>query len=65
MNPFFYYRPNSIDEAIHLAQDPTAMFIGGGTNLLDLMKGNIAAPKKLIDGRRVRDLPITCDKVLV
>jgi xanthine dehydrogenase YagS FAD-binding subunit len=35
--------------AIRLAQQPHTMFIGGGTNLLDLMKGDVEQPVRLVD----------------
>jgi xanthine dehydrogenase YagS FAD-binding subunit len=35
--------------AIRLIQQPNAKFIGGGTNLLDLMKGDVEQPARLID----------------
>ena len=56
MTPFTYRRAASVDEALRLAQDPAAMFLGGGTNLLDLMKGGVIAPQQLVDVSR---LPLT------
>jgi xanthine dehydrogenase YagS FAD-binding subunit len=53
MNEFTYYRATSPDEAIRLAQQPGAKFIGGGTNLLDLMKGGVEHPQTLIDVSRL------------
>ena len=53
MNPFAYRRPANVDEALRLAQEPVAMFIGGGTNLLDLVKGGVAVPQSLIDVSRL------------
>ena len=35
--------------AIRLAQQPNTMFIGGGTNLIDLMKGDVEQPVRLVD----------------
>jgi len=35
--------------AIRLIQQPHSKFIGGGTNLLDLMKGDVEQPLRLID----------------
>lgn len=32
-----------------IAKENSAMFIAGGTNLVDLMKKNVVAPDKLID----------------
>jgi len=49
MTPFNYQRASNVDEAVRLGQEPGTMFIGGGTHLLDLMKGGVAAPQRLID----------------
>ncbi|NWJ27569.1 xanthine dehydrogenase family protein subunit M [Rhizobium sp. RM] len=50
MRPFSYERPNSITDACKaVAVNPDAMFIAGGTNLLDLMKLEIEHPSHLID----------------
>lgn len=35
--------------AVRLAQQPNTMFIGGGTNLIDLMKGDVEQPVRLVD----------------
>ncbi|WP_285425004.1 xanthine dehydrogenase family protein subunit M [Pseudomonas sp. efr-133-TYG-103a] len=48
MNPFSYSKPEDVSQAIDLA-GPASRFIAGGTNLLDLMKENIARPEHLID----------------
>lgn len=48
MNPFQYSKPDSVDNAVHLA-GPATRFIAGGTNLLDLMKENLTRPEHLID----------------
>ncbi|HJV51275.1 MAG TPA: xanthine dehydrogenase family protein subunit M [Noviherbaspirillum sp.] len=53
MNPFGYRRPATVDEALRMAQEPDAAYIGGGTNLLDLMKGGVATPATLIDVSRL------------
>ncbi|HEY3698588.1 MAG TPA: xanthine dehydrogenase family protein subunit M [Spongiibacteraceae bacterium] len=54
MQDFRYQRVNSIEDAIHaLQQQPAAKFIGGGTNLLDLMKGDVEKPDYLIDITRL------------
>jgi xanthine dehydrogenase YagS FAD-binding subunit len=51
---FQYIRANDIADAVrHIAADPTAKFIAGGTNLIDLMKENVERPKKLIDITRL------------
>jgi xanthine dehydrogenase YagS FAD-binding subunit len=36
-------------DAIRLAQQPATKFIGGGTNLIDLMKGDVEQPLRLVD----------------
>jgi xanthine dehydrogenase YagS FAD-binding subunit len=48
MTPFHYSKPNSVEDAVHLA-GPASRFIAGGTNLLDLMKENLTRPEHLID----------------
>ncbi|MEH6567269.1 MAG: xanthine dehydrogenase family protein subunit M [Halopseudomonas sp.] len=52
MNPFSYARPADVSEAIRLFQ-PGSRYIAGGTNLLDLMKENVARPTQLIDITRL------------
>jgi xanthine dehydrogenase YagS FAD-binding subunit len=50
MNRFSYARPATVDEAIReIAAHPTARFIAGGTNLVDLMKYDVERPTRLID----------------
>jgi xanthine dehydrogenase YagS FAD-binding subunit len=39
--------------ALRLIQQPNTKFIGGGTNLLDLMKGDVEQPLRLIDINRI------------
>ncbi|GAB4045618.1 FAD binding domain-containing protein [Spirosoma litoris] len=50
MRPFTYSRATDPSSAIKmLAQNPTAKFLAGGTNLLDLMKEDVERPGALID----------------
>jgi xanthine dehydrogenase YagS FAD-binding subunit len=49
MDAISYQRAPDIDAALHAASQPGTMFIGGGTNLLDLMKGDVMRPMKLVD----------------
>jgi xanthine dehydrogenase YagS FAD-binding subunit len=50
MNPFRYEHANNASNAVAmLAQVPTGAFLGGGTNLVDLMKLGVAQPDLLID----------------
>jgi xanthine dehydrogenase YagS FAD-binding subunit len=53
MQAFDYVRARSIDEAVLALRDPTTRCLAGGTNLLDLMKGDIEAPVHLIDINRL------------
>ncbi|MFE6664716.1 FAD binding domain-containing protein [Streptomyces sp. NPDC057697] len=50
MKPFAYLRARSTEEAVQQsAARPDAVFLGGGTNLVDLMKLGVEAPELLID----------------
>ncbi len=49
MNPFDYVRPTSVAEAVKAASAPGAAYLAAGTNLLDLMKGGIMQPSRLVD----------------
>ncbi len=49
MNIFDYVRPASIAEAVTAAAVPGAAYLGGGTNLVDLMKGGVLRPSRLVD----------------
>jgi xanthine dehydrogenase YagS FAD-binding subunit len=47
---FDYNKPSSVQAALTaLSKDPSAKFIAGGTNLVDLMKRGVTNPLKLID----------------
>lgn len=54
MRPFAYLRPGSVAEAVRVsAERPEARFLGGGTNLVDLMKLGVESPGLLIDVSRL------------
>jgi xanthine dehydrogenase YagS FAD-binding subunit len=54
MIPFQYVRATGVADAVRLiAADPSAKFIAGGTNLLDLMKEDVERPSRLIDISRL------------
>lgn len=54
MNPFTYVRAANQDEAVAtVAREPGAMFIAGGTNMLDLMKEGVQTPSQLVDIRKL------------
>jgi xanthine dehydrogenase YagS FAD-binding subunit len=63
MKPFDYVRPATIQEAVASAAEPGAAYLAAGTNLLDLMKGGIAQPSRIVDISRlpgldrIEDLP--------
>ncbi len=49
MKTFDYVRATSVAEAITAASAPGAAYLAAGTNLLDLMKGNVVRPDRLVD----------------
>lgn len=54
MRPFHYERVADVDSAVSvLAETPGAEYLAGGTNLVDLMKLEVAAPEVLVDVRRL------------
>jgi xanthine dehydrogenase YagS FAD-binding subunit len=51
---FQYSRAADVADAVRqIAADPTAKFIAGGTNLIDLMKEDVERPSRLIDISRL------------
>ncbi|TPQ16748.1 FAD binding domain-containing protein [Streptomyces sporangiiformans] len=56
MREFGYERAVDVSGAVTLLDtDPDARFLGGGTNLVDLMKAGVERPARLVD---VRELPL-------
>jgi xanthine dehydrogenase YagS FAD-binding subunit len=53
MQPFAYLRAASVEDAIAQMSDPGTRCLAGGTNLLDLMKGEIETPRRLVDITRL------------
>ena len=49
MKNFEYIRPATVSDAVAAAAEPGAAYLAAGTNLLDLMKGGIARPARLVD----------------
>ena len=49
MNPFAYQRPDAPEAALHAVATHNSKFLGGGTNLIDLMKDGVESPTTLID----------------
>ncbi len=59
MNLFTYDRADSADAAVRLAQvSAAAKYLGGGTNLVDLMRETVETPDALVDVTRI-DTDIT------
>ncbi len=56
MNRFDYIRPATVPEAVAAAALPGSAYLAAGTNLLDLMKGGIVSPKRVIDVSRLPGL---------
>jgi xanthine dehydrogenase YagS FAD-binding subunit len=56
MNNFEYIRPATVSDAVAAATPPGAAYLASGTNLLDLMKGGIARPSRLVDITRLPGL---------
>ncbi|MER6619105.1 MULTISPECIES: xanthine dehydrogenase family protein subunit M [unclassified Streptomyces] len=56
MREFDYRRADDVSGAVALlGADPDARYLGGGTNLVDLMKNGVERPARLVD---VRALPL-------
>ena len=49
MQPFSYLRPASLDEALHALAAPGSAVLAGGTTMVDLMRGGLAWPARLVD----------------
>ena len=61
MTPFLYERASDTDAALALAAQAGAKYLGGGTNLVDLMRETIERPQALVDvtglSREIEDTP--------
>jgi xanthine dehydrogenase YagS FAD-binding subunit len=56
MNRFDYVRPTNLADAVAAAAAPGAEFLAAGTNLVDLMKGGVSRPQRLVDITRLPGL---------
>ena len=56
MNTFDYVRPATVQDAVAAASAPGAAYLAAGTNLLDLMKGGVTRPSRLVDISHLPDL---------
>ena len=62
MRPFGYVKPLHVEAAVQAAAEPGAKYLGGGTNLVDLMREGIERPDTVVDVtglplQAVEDLP--------
>lgn len=53
MQSFFYDRATDPAHALQLGQQSGARYLGGGTNLLDLAKGDVEHPLRVVDLSRI------------
>jgi xanthine dehydrogenase YagS FAD-binding subunit len=49
MNPFAYVQTGDGAEAVRLGSEAQTKYLGGGTNLVDLMRETLERPEKLVD----------------
>ena len=49
MHPFTYHRATTMDDALAQAALPGAAILAGGTTMVDLMRGDLAAPSRIVD----------------
>jgi xanthine dehydrogenase YagS FAD-binding subunit len=49
MNLFEYARASAVEDAVVLGGNPGSKYLGGGTNLVDLMRETIERPSSLVD----------------
>ena len=61
MNPFAYTRANGQEAAIAAGRGAGAKFLGGGTNLVDLMKDGVEHPSTLVDVNHIGLNEVTGD----
>jgi xanthine dehydrogenase YagS FAD-binding subunit len=53
MRPFAYERPTDAAGAVAALGQPGTMYLGGGTNLVDLMKLGVETPERVVDVSRL------------
>jgi xanthine dehydrogenase YagS FAD-binding subunit len=60
MRPFTFVRPSEADEAVRaVAGDPEAVFLAGGTNLVDHLRLGVARPALVVDVRTLTSREVT------
>jgi xanthine dehydrogenase YagS FAD-binding subunit len=53
MKTFDFVRPATVQDAVDAASQPGAAYLAAGTNLVDLMKGGVVGPDRLVDISRL------------
>jgi xanthine dehydrogenase YagS FAD-binding subunit len=60
VRPFAFARPSSVAEAVRaVADDPAAVFLAGGTNLIDHLRLGVAEPGLVVDVRTLASRDVT------
>ena len=60
MKPFAYVRPGDVAEAVRdVSAEPNAVFLAGGTNLVDHLKLGVARPDLVVDVRTLTSREVT------
>lgn len=60
MRPFQYTKVNDADAAVQaVSANENSQFLAGGTNLIDLMKEDVARPVELVDITRLNLMQIS------
>jgi xanthine dehydrogenase YagS FAD-binding subunit len=60
VKPFAYARPGDVAEAVRtVAAEPAAVFLAGGTNLVDHLKLGVARPDLVVDVRTLTSAEVT------
>ena len=60
MRPFTFARPSAADEAVRtVAADPEAVYLAGGTNLVDHLRLGLASPALVVDVRELTSREVT------
>lgn len=68
MNAMTFHRVDAADDAVRMvAGDPNAMFLAGGTTLVDLMKINVLTPAAVVSVRHLgmSDIDVTDDAITI
>jgi xanthine dehydrogenase YagS FAD-binding subunit len=61
MQPFTFTRAHNREAAVNAAAEPHSCYIGGGTNLVDLMRSGVERPARVID---INSLPMDAVQTL-